>query len=297
MSSSSNVAPSLIDDSDATAAAQPAPVVRPLAAPDRVEAWLMPDFDTPQLAESPQAKADVTAALPDADALAQITHEAAQAGFAQGHREGVQAGFTAGHAEGLSAGQTEIHQMQRRFQGWLHHLANPLAELDREVAHQMARLATQMARSLIYRELTLTPEQIDKVAHAAIAALPLAVRQITVFCHPGEVAALQAAVRSGGVSVQGNGDIHVQGDEAIAAGGLRVESGTVGIQAQVDATLESRWASLCLRMLGELAPGPGDALPELPEQAPEPIPAQAHPKLIVPEVAVTPPKATPDAGL
>ncbi|OZA79880.1 MAG: hypothetical protein B7X64_08145, partial [Halothiobacillus sp. 39-53-45] len=140
-------------------------------------------------------------------------------------------------------------------------------------------------------------EQIDKVAHAAIAALPLAVRQITVFCHPGEVAALQAAVRSGGVSVQGNGDIHVQGDEAIAAGGLRVESGTVGIQAQVDATLESRWASLCLRTLGELAPGPGDALPELPEQAPEPISVQAHPKLIVPDVAVTPPKATPDAGL
>jgi flagellar assembly protein FliH len=258
----------------ATAPDQTAPVVRPLSPPDRVEAWLIPDFDTPQVAAMPEALADAAEGLPDAAALAQIVQEAAQAGFAQGQREGFDAGFATGRAEGLAAGQTEINQIQRRFQGWLHHLANPLAELDREVTHQMARLATQMARALIYRELTLKPEQIELVANAAIAALPLAVRHITLLCHPQEVDALQAAIGTGALSLQGKGDIHVQADEAITAGGLRVLSGTAGIQAQVDATLESRWATLCLRTLGELTPGPGDALPDLAEQKPEQEPEQ-----------------------
>jgi flagellar assembly protein FliH len=264
-----------------------------------VEAWLMPDFDTPQLAAMPEAPAGA-AASPDAAALAQITHEAAQAGFAQGHHEGFDAGFAAGRAEGLAAGQTEINQMQHRLQGWLQHLANPLAELDREVEIQMARLATQMARALIYRELTLKPEQIDLVAQAAIAALPLAVRHITVLCHPQEVDALRSAIHAGTLNLHGKGEIHVQGDEAVAAGGLRVESGTVGIQAQVDATLESRWATLCLRTLGELAPGPGDALPELAEkkfeQKPEQEPSQ--PTALEGDVnrAATPPKTPPTAG-
>lgn len=304
MSSSSNRANSPIESGPATVPDQPAPVVRPLAPPDRVEAWLIPDFDTQQPLDSSSEIADaaLAAALPDAEALAQITHEAAQAGFAQGHREGLEAGFAAGQAEGLSAGQTEINQLQRRFHGWLHHLANPLAELDGEVALQMARLATQMARALIYRELILKPEQIDWVANAAIAALPLAVREITLFCHPAEVNALQAAMDAGVVNLPGKGEIHVQADEAIAAGGLRVEPATVGIQAQVDATLEARWASLCLHALGELAPGPAEAIPDLPTPPSEPIskpkPLQPTMPATMPEVeleriAVTPPKPTP----
>jgi len=302
VSSSSNraesLAESLAKSPAATADDQAAPVVRPLSAHDRphdrVEAWLMPDFDMPPVATMPEAIED-TAALADAAALAQLTHEAAQAGFAQGQREGFDAGFAAGRAEGLAAGHTEINQMQQRLQGWLQHLANPLAELDREVELQMARLATQMARALIYRELTLEPEQIALVAQAAIAALPLAVRQITVLCHPQEADALQLAIHTGALNLQGQGEIHVQGDTAVAAGGLQVLSNTGGIQAQVDATLESRWASLCLRILGELAPGPADALPELAEQEPKQEPSQ--PTACEGDVnrAATPPKTPPTA--
>lgn len=301
MSSLSNRANRPIEGVPVTAPDQPAPVVRPLASSDRVEAWLIPDFDTQQPLDLSSEIADAAAhanALPDAEALAQMTHEAAQAGFAQGHREGLAAGFAAGHAEGLSAGQTEINQLQRRFHGWLHHLANPLAELDGEVALQMARLATHLARALIYRELILKPEQIDWVANAAMAALPLAVREITLFCHPGELEALQAAIHTGGVHLPGKGEIHVQADEAIAAGGLRVESATVGIQAQVDATLEARWASLCLNALGELVPSPAEAIPDLRVAASAPLPEQKPQQPTMPEVgldrtAVTPPKPTP----
>ncbi|MHB9020222.1 MAG: FliH/SctL family protein [Halothiobacillus sp.] len=239
-------------------------VVRPVSLDYAVEAWALPDFDAPEPELPPDSLTDPASAQESAR-LAQIRQEAVQAGFAQGQREGAQAGFSAGRTEGLAAAQAEITEIQRRLLGWLQHLATPLADLDREVGTQLARLATQMARALIYRELTLKPEQIDLVARAALSALPVAVRAVTLICHPDEVEVLQSAIADGGLGMRGGGEIHVRGEVAIAPGGLRVESTTVGVQAEVDATLDARWAALCLRVLGELAPGPAEAIGNVPQ--------------------------------
>ncbi|HQT42742.1 MAG TPA: flagellar assembly protein FliH [Halothiobacillus sp.] len=243
----------------------PSPVIRPVSLDYAVAAWALPDFDAPEPELPPDTTLTDPASAQESAHLAQIRQEAAQAGFAQGQREGAQAGFSAGRTEGLAAAQAEITQMQRRLLGWLQHLATPLADLDREVGTQLARLATQMARALIYRELTLKPEQIDVVARAALSALPVAVRAVTLICHPDEVEVLQSAIADGGLEMRGGGEIHVRGEVAIAPGGLRVESTTGGVQAEVDATLDARWAALCLRILGELVPGPAEAIGNVPQ--------------------------------
>lgn len=243
------------------------PLVRPMAAPGEgvagISAWMLPDFDVPDVvADAPSEPLD-----PQAEELAQARLVAEQAGFVAGRAQGEKAGFAAGHAEGLAAALAEQTQIQLRFQGWLQSLTRPLADLDAEVSLQMARLAAQMARAIIYRELTIAPEHLDVVARTAIEALPVAVRAVTLVCHPDDADALQAAIDQDKVQNQHAQTITVRRDASVSPGGLQVESNTVGVEALVDATLEARWAALCLRVLDERVAGPADPIATEAEEA------------------------------
>jgi len=240
------------------------PVVRPLSASAEassgVSAWDLPDFDVPEsLSVESSEPFD-----PQVEALAQASQAAEEAGFAAGRDQGEQAGFAAGHAEGhaqgLAAALAEQTQIQLRLQGWLQALEQPLADLDVEVSMQLARLAAQMARAIIYRELTIKPEHLEVVARTAIEALPVAVRAVTLVCHPDDADALQAAIDQDKVQTQHAQSITVRRDAGVTPGGLQVESNTVGVESLVDASLEARWATLCLRVLDEQMAGPADSI-------------------------------------
>jgi flagellar assembly protein FliH len=239
------------------------PLVRPMAAGSGVSAgisaWEMPDFD------EPEAEQEAKPRDPQAEALDRARQVAEQAGFAAGQAQGEQAGFAAGHAEGhaqgLAAALAEQTQIQLRFQGWLQSLTQPLADLDAEVSLQLARLAAQMARAIIYRELTIEPEHLEVVARTAIETLPVAARAVTLVCHPDDAEALQAAIDQDQVQSQHVQTITVRRDAGVTPGGLQVESNTVGVESLVDATLEARWAALCLRVLDEQrVAGPADPI-------------------------------------
>lgn len=247
-------------DPQAAAAVDEPPLVRPLTASadvaSEISAWTLPDFDVPEApSDTPSAPLD-----PHAEQLAQARQIAEQAGFAAGRAEGEKAGFAAGHAEGLAAALAEQTRIQQRFQGWLQSLAQPLNELDAEVSLQLARLAAQMARAIIYRELTIEPEHLAVVARTAIEALPVAVRAVTLVCHPDDADALQAAIDQDKVQSQHAQAITVRRDATVTPGGLLVESNTVGVESLVDASLEARWAALCLRVLDEQVAGPADPI-------------------------------------
>lgn len=250
---------SLSDPHSASATDEP-PIVRPMTTGSEeaksISAWTLPDFDLPE--ESPEVLA--VPLDPHAEERARARQAAEQAGFAAGQAQGEKAGFAAGHAEGMAAAHTELSQLRQRFQGWLQSLTQPLADLDREVSVQMARLAAQMARAIIYRELTIEPEHLEVVARTAIEALPVAVRAVTLVCHPDDADALQAAIDQDKVQGAHAQSITVRRDATVTPGGLLVESNTMGVESLVDARLEARWAALCLRVLDEQVAGPADPI-------------------------------------
>jgi len=202
-------------------------------------------WDLPELEKEVVADADMPA-LPTVEELERMRSEAVEDGRRQGHAEG----YAAGRAEGLEQAREEIEHQQARLHGWLTSLSDPLARLDDEVGHQLARMAMQIAAATIRRELTIRPEDVERVAREAISALPQAAgREITVHGHPDDIDALREAVGENGWALQP--------DPAIAPGGLWVEAG----DARVDATLEARWAQMAIRLLGATVPGPTD-IPE-----------------------------------
>ncbi len=233
-----------------------APVVRPVSAEGMACAWVLPEFSAEK--EHAPAPAEPTLDPAEAEQLRAIAH--AQ-GFSAGQVAGRAAGFAEGRAAGLAAAAEETERLHHRLRGWLAALAAPLETLDEEVSSQLSQLATQLARAVIYRELQTTPEDMTAVAREAIAALPVAVQAIVLRCHPDDAPALIAAVGELRLGNAGRLTIEIEADTTVAAGGLLVESRTPGVPSRIDASLQSRWAALCLRLLNRQVPGPADPLP------------------------------------
>ncbi|OZB80423.1 MAG: hypothetical protein B7X28_06765 [Halothiobacillus sp. 13-55-253] len=71
---------------------------------------------------------------------------------------------------------------------------------------------------------------------------------------------MQAAVDQDTIQSQHAQTVTVRRDATVTPGGLIVESNTVGVESLVDASLEARWAALCLRVLDEQVAGPADPI-------------------------------------
>ncbi|WP_407276195.1 FliH/SctL family protein [Halothiobacillus sp. DCM-1] len=245
-------------NSSSDAAKADTPIVRPVSVAAVASAWVLPEFAAeaaPSLVADSEPKFDPA----EAERLRATAHAE---GFAAGQAAGRVAGFAEGHAAGLAAAAEETARLQQRLRGWLSALAAPLAALDDEVSTQLGQLAMQVARALIYRELRAQPEDLAAVARDAIAALPGAVREVVLVCHPEDAAALQAVLGGDRWSVQGDATVTIQPDASLTPGGLRVESRTPGLPSRIDATLQARWAALSLRVLNEIVAGPADPLPD-----------------------------------
>lgn len=236
-----------------------AAVTRPIDPEPGVTAWALPELNP--FVEPAVVEVEDESPMPNEAELIEARRAAAQTGYVEGQALGHKAGFEAGYAEGMAAARDETERLERRLQGWLHTLAEPLADLDKEVGIQLARLSTQIARAIIYRELSVMPEQIEAVAREALTALPTAVRKVVLICHPEDLAALEAVVQAGSLAQARGQSFEIRTDEAIMPGGLHVESGDAEIQSEVDARLDARWASLSLRLLGAVVPGPADPIP------------------------------------
>lgn len=242
-----------------------APVVRPVRAESVASAWVLPEFSAAKAA-APKAASALDAA--EAERLRAL---ARAEGFAEGQSAGRAAGFAEGQAAGLAAAADETERLQQRLRGWLRELAAPLAAVDEEVSQQISQLALQVARAMIYRELTLAPEDIAAVAREAMAALPVAVRAVALRCHPQDAAALEAALGARELLVQGESTIDIQPDATVVAGGLWVESRTPGLPSRIDASLQSRWAALSVRLLNTRVPGPAEPMPDAADEVALPM--------------------------
>ena len=151
-------------------------------------------------------------------------------------------GFQQGLQEGRETGLKEFSERIQYLEEVLHSLSEPFEELDKDVERQMAQLAMIVARQLVRRELKAEPEQVIGVVREALAALPIAARNIQLALNPEDAAMVREAL-----SLQNNEQsIQIVEDPVQSRGGCRVLTDT----SQIDATVESRLNAVIVNVLG-----------------------------------------------
>lgn len=184
------------------------------------EAWHVPDVGT-----SGEPRSPITASQ-----LEEIQEQARREGFEQGLKEG------------REAGASEFTERVQRLERLIAALDQPFEELDESVEQQLAQLAMIVARQLIRRELRTEPEQVIGVVREALAALPLAARNVRLSLHPDDAALVREALSL----QQGESGIQVVEDPVLTRGGCRVLTES----SQIDATVESRLNAIIANTLG-----------------------------------------------
>lgn len=174
-----------------------------------------------------------------ADQLEQIQKAAYDEGFEQGKKEG----FEYGHKEALSQGRTELAAKVEKLEQLMALLDRPLQHLDDQVERELIEMVISMVRQLVRREVRTDPEQIIGVVREALSILPVSSRGIRVVLHPDDA----TLVRNIYELSENELGWKIIEDPLVARGGCRVLTES----SQVDATLESRLASLIAPLLGD----------------------------------------------
>ncbi len=182
--------------------------------------WTAPDMGTPVGLQE----------LPTVGGLADLQAEA--------HKEA----FEQGLAEGREAGRAEVRQQAERLAGMFGELARPFEMLDTEVERELLNLAMALARQIVRRELKADPAQIIGIIRDAIAALPVAAREVRVHLHPEDA----AVVRESLAPAESERAWVIVEDPVMARGGCRITTAT----SRVDARLESRLDTILNELLG-----------------------------------------------
>jgi flagellar assembly protein FliH len=191
----------------------------PKAATGHAEVWSAPDMS-----------AAVQTPMATVGGLADLQAEAYQEAFAQGL------------AEGREAGRVEVQAQVARLAGMFFDLAKPFEVLDTEVEHELLTLAMALARQIVRRELKTDPTQIIGIIREAIAALPVAAREVQVHLHPEDA----AVVREHLSPTESQRAWTIVEDPVMARGGCQITSAT----SRIDARLETRLGAILSDLLG-----------------------------------------------
>jgi flagellar assembly protein FliH len=185
-----------------------------------VSLWTAPSMDGVPLSNS----------LPTVGGLADLQAEAHQEAFEQGL------------LEGREAGRAEVKAQVERLAGMFYDLAKPFEVLDEEVERELLTLAMALARQIVRRELKTDPTQIIGIIREAIAALPVAAREVRVHLHPEDA----AVVRENLSPTENERAWTLIEDPVMARGGCQITTST----SRIDARLETRLGSILSELLG-----------------------------------------------
>lgn len=191
--------------------------------------WIAPDMGT--VAGAASGKTSGAAARPPTvGGLADLQAEAYREAFEQGL------------AEGRAAGREEARQQVERIAGMFYDLAKPFEELDTEVERELLTLAMALARQIVRRELKTDPTQIIGIIREAIAALPIAAREVRVHLHPEDA----AVVRQHLAPTERERAWTIIEDPVMSRGGCQVTTNA----SRIDARLETRLGAILSELLG-----------------------------------------------
>jgi flagellar assembly protein FliH len=190
------------------------------AAAAGAEVWAAPEMGN----ASPAAK------MPTVSGLADLQAEAYKEAFEQGL------------AEGREAGREQVRAQVERLAGMFYDLAKPFEELDTEVERELLTLAMALARQIVRRELKTDPTQIIGIIREAIAALPVAAREVRVHLHPEDA----AVVRQNLAPTENERAWGIVEDPVMARGGCLITTAT----SRIDARLETRLGAILSELMG-----------------------------------------------
>ena len=157
---------------------------------------------------------------------------------AEAHKEAFQQGLE----EGREAGRAEVRAQVERLSGMFYDLAKPFEVLDAEVEKELLTLAMALARQIVRRELKTDPTQIIGIIREAIAALPVAARDVRVHLHPEDA----AVVRENLAPTESERAWTMIEDPVMARGGCQIKTAT----SRIDARLETRLGAILNELLG-----------------------------------------------
>jgi flagellar assembly protein FliH len=193
------------------------------------------------LTQNESAKFEVWAP-PDMSAVATSNKMPTVGGLADLQAEAYKEAFDQGLAEGREAGRKEVHAQVERLAGMFYDLAKPFEVLDAEVERELLTLAMALARQIVRRELKSDPTQIIGIIRDAIAALPVAARDVRVHLHPEDA----AVVRQHLAPTESERAWAIIEDPVMARGGCQVTTAT----SRIDARLETRLGAILSELLG-----------------------------------------------
>ena len=105
-----------------------------------------------------------------------------------------------------------------------------------------SRLAMALARQIVRRELKTDPTQIIGIIREAIAALPVATRDVRVHLHPEDAAVVKQHL----APTENERAWTIIEDPVMARGGCQITTNT----SRIDARLETRLGSILSELLG-----------------------------------------------
>ena len=280
---------------------------RPPAESD-VETYRLPRWDSqgnpvaePRQGVSSEDVEEADVQLPTAEDIRQIHEDGYNEGFesgyeqgmrqgqADGHKQGHQEGYQAGEAQGREIGEKAGFEAARaaedeRIETELKPLATLLETLKSALPEQEAALkdglvvlATRIARNVIDAELSLKPDHITSLAHAAVQALPNADERLIIELNPADEALVSRVAESHWT---------LEPDDAITRGGCVVRTRF----SYIDYTLEHRYRQQVSNLLAHL--GLSERLTEL--ERPWPLPAAEPPQVAPAREHGSKPDAAPD---
>jgi flagellar assembly protein FliH len=163
-------------------------------------------------------------------------------GLADLQEEAYKEAFNQGIAEGREAGRAEVRVQVERLSNMFYDLAKPFEVLDVEVERELLALAMALARQIVRRELKTDPTQIIGIIRDAIAALPVAARDVRVHLHPEDA----LIVRQNLAPTESERAWAIIEDPVMARGGCQITTAT----SRIDARLETRLTVILSELMG-----------------------------------------------
>ncbi|VAW84463.1 hypothetical protein MNBD_GAMMA18-1284 [hydrothermal vent metagenome] len=163
--------------------------------------------------------------------------------YQESYDKGLAEGRTAGVEQALAEQRQQAAGQAQKIQSILEHFSAPLQDLDDTILDELTTMVTTIAKHFIRRELKHDPGQIIAVTREALAILPLNSRHIRLHLHPDDA----ALVRDTLAVSEEESPWRIIEDGTLSRGGLKVTAEN----SQIDATVESRFAEVISRILGD----------------------------------------------